>query len=221
MFKKILIAEDTRSTNDGLVQSLSPIVSNIDTAQYCDEALLKVKKALHDKTPFELLITDLSFDNSHRSRKLTTGETLILAVKKIQPDIKIMVFSMEYRIAKIKQLLDDFQLNSYIHKSREDIKEIKKGLLQVYKNNVYLSSDVQQLLSNDQNIEEIDEVNIFIIRLLSKGVAQKDIPLQLEKNNLPSYQLRSIQDRVNKLKELFGASNPAHLVSIAKDEGLI
>lgn len=221
MFKKILIAEDTRSTNDGLVQSLSPIVSNIDTAQYCDEALLKVKKALHDKNPFELLITDLSFDNSHRARKLTTGETLILAVKKVQPDIKIMVFSMEYRIAKIKQLLDDFKLNSYIHKSREDIKEIKKGLLQIYKDNVYLSSDVQQLLSNDQNIEEIDEVNIFIIRLLSKGVAQKDIPLQLEKNNLPSYQLRSIQDRVNKLKELFGASNPAHLVSIAKDEGLI
>ena len=121
MFKKILIAEDTRSTNDGLVQSLSPIIPNIETAQYCDEALLKIKKALHNKDSFELLITDLSFDNSHRARTLTSGETLILAVKKIQPDIKIMVFSMEYRVAKIKQLLEDFHLNSFIHKSREYI----------------------------------------------------------------------------------------------------
>lgn len=221
MFKKILIAEDTRSTNDGLVQSLSPIIPNIETAQYCDEALLKIKKALHNKDSFELLITDLSFDNSHRARTLTSGETLILAVKKIQPDIKIMVFSMEYRVAKIKQLLEDFHLNSFIHKSRDDIKEIKKGLQLIYDNNTYLSSDIQQLFSNDENIEEIDEVNIFILKLLSKGIAQKDIPLQLEKNNLPSYQLRSIQDRVNKLKELFGATNPAHLVSIVKDEGLI
>lgn len=221
MFQKILIAEDTLSTNDGLVKSLSPIVTNIETAQYCDEALLKIKKAIQYNDPFELLITDLSFDESHRQRILTSGETLIKAVKKIQPTIKIMVFSLEYRVTKIKQLLEDLQIDSYIHKSRNDIKEIKKGLQQIYAGNTYLSSDIQQLLNNDQNIEDIDEVNIFILRLLSKGIAQKDIPEELEKNNLPKYRLRSIQDRVNKLKELFGASNPAHLVSIAKDEGLI
>ena len=96
MFKKILIAEDTMSTNDGLVKSLSPIVPNIETAQYCDEALLKIKKALQNKSPFELLLTDLSFDNTYRERKLTSGESLITAVKEVQPNIKIMVFSMEY-----------------------------------------------------------------------------------------------------------------------------
>lgn len=221
MFKKILIAEDTRSTNDGLVQSLSPLISTIETAQYCDQALLKIKKAVHANDPFELLITDLSFDNSHRKRVLTSGEALISAVKKVHPQIKIMVFSMEYRIAKIKQLLEGFQIHSYIHKSRDDIKEIQSALDHIYNNNTYLSSDVQHLLNNDQNIEEIDEVNIFILKLLSQGIPQKDIPSLLEKNKLPKYQLRSIQERVNNLKELFGANNPAHLVSIAKDEGFI
>ena len=221
MFEKILIAEDTLSTNDGLVKSLSPIVTTIESTQYCDEALLKIKKALQDNDPFELLITDLSFDESYRERKLNSGESLIHAVKQVQPTIKIMVFSMEYRVAKIKQLLDDFQINSYVHKSRDDSKEIKKALQVIFDNKIYLSSDVQQLLNNDQNIEDIDEVNVFILRLLAKGVAQKDIPAELEKNNLPNYRLRSIQDRVNKLKELLGASNPAHLVSIAKDEGFI
>ena len=221
MFKKILIAEDTNSTNDGLVSSLNSIIPNIVTTQYCDDALLKIKMAIHENDPFELLITDLSFDNSHRKRNLTSGETLIPAIKKVQPHIKIMVFSMEFRIAKIKQLLDGLEIHSYIHKSRNDIKEIKIGLKEIYINHIYLSSDVQQLLNSDQNIEDIDEVNIFILKLLAKGVAQKDIPSLLEKNNLPKYQLRSIQDRVNKLKELFGANNPAHLVSIVKDEGFI
>ena len=221
MFKKILIAEDTLSTNDGLVKSLGSIVTTIESTQYCDEALLKIKKALQDNDPFELLITDLSFDESHRERKLDSGESLIHAVRQVQPSIKVMVFSMEYRVAKIKQLLEDYQINSYIHKSRDDSKEIKKALQVVFDNDIYLSSDVRQLINNDENIEDIDEVNIFILRLLSKGVAQKDIPAELEKNNLPNYRLRSIQDRVNKLKELLGASNPAHLVSIAKDEGFI
>jgi len=221
MFQKILIAEDTFSTNQGLLQSLSPLIPNIETAQYCDEALLKVKKALQDNAPYELIITDLSFDETHRERKLTSGEDLITALKKTQPDLKIMVFSIEYRIGKIKQLLEDFNIHSYIHKSRDDIKEIKKGLQQVYNNSTYLSSDVKKLLNNDQNIEDIDEVNIFILRLLSEGIAQKDIPEHLEKNSLPNYRLRSIQERVNKLKELLGANNPAHLVTIAKDQGFI
>ena len=128
---------------------------------------------------------------------------------------------MEYRIAKIKQLIESFQIHGYVHKSRDDIKELKKALEQIHADNIYLSSDVHDLLSNDQNIEDIDEVNIFILQLIAEGIAQKDMPELLEKNDLPKYQLRSIQERVNKLKELFGANNPAHLVSIAKDEGFI
>ncbi|GAA3521048.1 hypothetical protein GCM10022393_39230 [Aquimarina addita] len=221
MFQKILIAEDTYSTNEGLEISLKDSIPHIDTAQYCDDALLKVKKAIQDELPFELLITDLSFEESHRDRKLTSGEELIAAVKKIQPDIKIIVFSVEYRVGKIQHLLEKFQIHSYVHKSREDTKEIKKALIKVYEGNTYLSQDVEKLLHNSDNIEDIEEVDLYILQLLSQGIPQKDIPEQLRKNSFPNYRLRSVQLRINKLKELFEANSPAHLIAITKDRGLI
>jgi len=222
MFQKVLIAEDTNMIHTGLEKSLKDIfIPIVETAQYCDDALLKVKRAIKDKAPFDLLITDLSFEESHRNRKLSSGEELITAIKAVQPDIKIIVFSIEFRVGKIKQLLEQYQVHSYIHKGRDDKKEIKQAIHRIFENKPYLSQDVTQLLRNDENIEDIDEVDIFILKLLSKGVHQKDIPDHLEKNSYPNYRLRSVQARVNKLRELLDANTPTHLISIAKDQGLI
>jgi alpha-tubulin suppressor-like RCC1 family protein len=55
-----------------------------------DEALLKVKKANLDGTPFQLLISDLSFKEDHQLNKLNSGEELIAAVKRNA--LKIIVF---------------------------------------------------------------------------------------------------------------------------------
>ena len=85
MFHKIIIAEDTQSTKEGLKKSLTESIPIIKTTQYCDDALLKIKKAIQDQEPFELLITDLSFEKNHRERKLISGEELIKTVQQIQP----------------------------------------------------------------------------------------------------------------------------------------
>ena len=47
MFKKALIAEDFDSINLAVMQALNDIgVANIQHAKYCDDAQLKIKKAL-------------------------------------------------------------------------------------------------------------------------------------------------------------------------------
>ncbi|GAA6772581.1 hypothetical protein [Flavobacterium sp. CGRL2] len=89
MFKKVLVAEDLDSISIAVVQVLEELeVPVIDHVKYCDEGLLKVKKALLEKEPYDLLITDLSFKLDHRKADLTSGDELIEAVNHVQPELK-------------------------------------------------------------------------------------------------------------------------------------
>ena len=63
MFKKVLVAEDYDHINLGLKSVLEDMaVGEVTSVTYCDEALLKIKEAHQSEEPFDLLITDLSFD---------------------------------------------------------------------------------------------------------------------------------------------------------------
>jgi hypothetical protein len=87
---KVLIAEDLDSISIAVVQALQAIsISDIYHAKYCD-ALVKIKKAIHDNAPYDLLISDLSFKADHRENKLVSGEELIEAVKKYNLISKLM-----------------------------------------------------------------------------------------------------------------------------------
>ena len=78
MFKKVLIADDLGSINKGVLSLLDKTgIRDVQSEQYCDSSYLKIKKALLDKDPYELLITDLSFKSDHRDEKYTSGEELI------------------------------------------------------------------------------------------------------------------------------------------------
>ena len=63
MFQKVLIAEDMDFINSGIKAELAKLgIKQIDYVQYCDEALLKLKRASLDNEPYDLLISDLSFE---------------------------------------------------------------------------------------------------------------------------------------------------------------
>lgn len=82
MFIKVLIADDIDFNDVGAAQILKELgVYEIQYAKYCDEALVKIKKAKLDNHPFQLLISDLSFKEDHRVNKLNSGEELITVVK--------------------------------------------------------------------------------------------------------------------------------------------
>ena len=98
MFTKVLIVDDIDFNDAAAVQVLNDLnITSIDCSKYCDEALLKIKKAQQENMPFQLLITDLSFKPDHRQEKLQSGQELIDAVKQLFPSIKIIAFSIEDR----------------------------------------------------------------------------------------------------------------------------
>lgn len=62
---------------------------------YCDDPLSRIKMSLQENNPFELLITDLSFDEDHREQNIKNGQQLISAAKELQPNLKVIVFSVK------------------------------------------------------------------------------------------------------------------------------
>ncbi len=221
MINRVLIAEDHETANISIQKTMEDFgISFIRYVYYCDDALLRIKKAIAENAPFDLMITDLSFESDHREQLLPSGFELIKAVKLTQPSIKILVFSSENKPAIIKSLYDNYQIDGYIKKARNDAKELKIAFETILKGNKYYNID-QKLNNNSSYTFEFSEWDIFVLNLLSDGKMQKEIPEMLEKNNLKPSGLSSIEKRINKMKETFKITTTEQLVAFAKDFGIL
>jgi two-component system capsular synthesis response regulator RcsB len=222
MFKKVLVAEDLDSISITVVQALETLsIEETHHSKYCDDAFLKIKRALQDNEPYDLLISDLSFKTDHRENRLTSGEELIEAVKKIQPDIKTIVFSIEDKSYRIKSLFNNLGINAYVLKSRKSIPELKGAVLSIYESNEKKISPELAYALNDKSYHEIEAYDISLLKLLSNGYILEEISVAFKKTGTIPNGSSSIEKRINKLKIYFKANNNVHLIAIAKDLGLV
>jgi DNA-binding NarL/FixJ family response regulator len=131
--------------------------------------LLQVKKALKDNDPYDLLISDLSFKIDHRQNRLTCGDELIEAVKKIQPHIKIIVFSIEDKSYRIKSLFNNLGINAYVSKGRNSIPELQNAVETIYRNDENQIALGLNYTLNDKSLHEI-EAMIFRFEVTIKRI---------------------------------------------------
>ncbi len=222
MFKRILISEDFDSYNLGIKKTMDEFhVSVVDQAFYCDDALLKIQRAIINKKPYELLITDLSFVSDHREQRLKDGEDLIQAAKKEQPSLKVIVFSIENRFHKIKSFFDKYKINGFVTKGREDIKELKKAITAVYQNQNYISHNQNYKETSENNIHELTEYDINLLKLLYQGYTQKQIEHYLKEKDITPNSESSIEKRLASLRESFDAKDTKQLLIITMGLGII
>tara|TARA_R110001606_G_scaffold115362_1_gene243424 strand:- start:1852 stop:2520 length:669 start_codon:yes stop_codon:yes gene_type:complete len=222
MFQKVLIAEDIDIINSGLLSTLKEVnIVNVTHVSYCDEALLKLRKAFLDDDPFQLLISDLSFIEDHNQQEIKSGDDLIAKVRAEFPDLKIIVFSVEDKPYRIQNLYKNCRVNAYVWKNRNAKKELKKAIKTVFiTDEFYISPDLSSAIHPKQAVE-ITDYDIHIMKYLSKGVLQDDLPRLFKEKEIKPSGKSSIEKRLKFLKEHFKANNPTHLVAIAKDFGLI
>lgn len=221
MFKKILVAEDIDSISLGLELLFQKYNdTDITYTKYCDEAFLKIKKAGIDKKPFDLLITDLSFKESHRDEKLSSGESLIQAVRQQQPDVKIIAYSIDERGYMIRHLLDDLDIDGYVSKGRDSSAELLKAIKAVYEGKKHISAHLAHL-KKPALVTEMDQVDLEIIKLLADGLSQNEIVDNFRSRGKKVASISSVEKRIIKMKASLQARNTTHIVSIAKDMGLI
>lgn len=221
MIKKVLIAEDIDSINEGLGKHLRETFNfEIVQVKYCDEAYLKIKRAILDEDPFDLLISDLSFKEDHRNTQLKNGEMLIGKLREDGIETKAIIYSIEDRPYKVKKLLNDLRLSAYVVKGRNSINELTEAIKVLRNGETYTQPHFQENNPEEEHME-LDDFDILLLSKLADGYSQAEIREDFMANGIKPASLSSIEKRVNKLKIYFRAKNTIHLIALAKDLGVI
>jgi len=218
---RIFVSEDIDSNNLGVTTTLRHMgFAYIGHSQYCDESLLKLKKAVLDAKPYELLITDLSFDTTRETKKLQNGQELITAIKEIDPEIKVIVFSVEDDQTTIKSLFTDQKIDGYVCKGLNGLKELQNSIEVIAQNKTY-TCPVASAVLQQKNVLELDAYEQELLLLLAQGFKQNEISVLLKEKGIAPNSVRSVEANISKLKDYFNASNTTHLVYVASCMGLI
>lgn len=220
MFKKVLIAEDHEVRNLGVVNTLTELqIQNFDFVNYCDDALQKIKTAAIDNTSYDLLITDLSFDKDHIEQKINSGQKLIEEAKKIQPNLKIIAFSIEKKPKIIDDLFKIQNINGFVSKGRNDGKDLRNTIKKVFSGEIVIPQEILNSIRNTPfEFTEYDEV---LIKLLAKGWKQSEIEKYFKEKKITPDSRSAIEKRLNDLRFEFGAKNNIELIVMCKDIGII
>jgi len=221
MIRKVLIAEDYESANISVQKTLEELdIAIADYVYYCDDALIKIQKAVQAGDSYDLLITDLSFDEDHRIQKIVNGEALIAAVREIQPDLKILVFSIENRPASIQALFDKLEIDGYVRKARGDVKELIKAINHISMNQRYSSQETTLLIKQNKTYE-FSVLDTTIVSQMAKGKKQQEISDYLKKNNIHPSSLSSIEKRLHDIKEALDFSTNQQLIIHCVKMGIV
>jgi len=213
MFDKIIVAEDFQDTQSGIVDMLKNEleIPQIQEELYCDHAFNRLKVAHAQGEPFELLITDLSFKKDHVEQKLRSGQDLIRAAREIQPDLKIIVNSMEDNPTLINSLFKELNINAYVCKGRQGLSELVKAIQEVNHNRTFVSPQIN--LNVLDNVIELDEFDIMILQDLAEGYTKKEISERLKEKGITPNSESTIDKRISKLFDEFEVKNATQLLA--------
>lgn len=164
---RIIVVDDHAILLDGIKSLLDKtpglVITNVfNTAEKALE-FLKADDA-------DLLITDFNLPGMD-------GLSLIHTVKRIRPELKILVLSMHNEGHLIKEILRS-GVNGFVLKT-DSHKELVLAIQEVLNGKVYLSSDVNKLLI--QNLQNPDEGKLLtarereIVKLIAEEYSNKQI----------------------------------------------
>lgn len=217
MFNKILIVEDF----EGLVKAIKIIAKEllyipiIDQAFDYEEARIKIQTAKANQVSYDLLIIGLSFPPIDKEQKLIEKKELIRALKKEQPSLKIIVLSTDSKYCAEKLLQDNFPIDAVITDGKDNMKELKTAITEIYKGNTYISKTEQESYANKITAKDVELVRL----LTSKKI--KEISVIFKTQNIKACSISSINQRIKYLKETVHAKSIGELIIIFSQLGFL
>jgi DNA-binding NarL/FixJ family response regulator len=168
---RVVLVDDHAIIVDGIKGILSGIANLqvVYTAQRAEDALEYLKSNHAD-----LLITDFNMPGMD-------GLTLIHTVKRILPNINIIVLSMHDEVHLTKEILKS-GVNGYVLK-KDTQQELLTAIHEVQHGRVYLSNDINKLLI--RSLDHPDEGRLLtdrereIVKLIAKEYNNKEIAEEL------------------------------------------
>ena len=221
MFQKVIFSDDYGSVNEGVKSVLTNLsIQEIEGVQYCDDAYVRIKAAFKSNTPYDLFITDLSFEPDHRNQQFESGEVLIKKLKEEHPELMIIVYSMEDRLQKVRLLVNEYGAKGYVVKGRNGLSELTQAIQDVSKHRPYLSPKIRGALMERVDLA-LKSYELKLIDLLAEGLTQKEISERLKVTKVSPSSISSVEKKLHRLREQFNADNNVQLITIIKDLGLL
>ena len=219
---RILIVDDHQLVILGILYSLTKI-GNFDvvTTNTCDAALDLILKHQNNR-PFQIVFTDLSFDNNTESTKLDGGEALIKAIKKHAITIKIGVITGHAETNRIYNVIQNLNPDVYLIKSKCGVTELSFAIEKMNANDFYYSHEVHKKIMRRNIVQiQMDEVAIQILKELPNHTKISNLEGVILKNDGNLMKLRSIETKLSNLRADLNANNNTDLVLKAKELGVI
>ncbi|WP_233883078.1 response regulator [Tenacibaculum piscium] len=219
---KILLVDDHQLILEGILSCLKNINNLvIETTNCCDEAFSKIKTAIHN-TPFDIVFTDLSFDDTAGSTVLDGGEALIKALQKENIDIKTGVITGHSETNRVFNVIHNLNPSAYILKGNCNTDELTFAIKKIVKGEVYYTHEIHQKLLKRALIEiQMDEVAIQILKELPKHAKIINLEGFIKKTDGSLVKIRSIEAKLAKLRGDLQAHNNTDLVLKAKELGIL
>lgn len=218
----ILVVDDHQLIIDGIISSLSASDAyQVSSTNSCDDALRRIKQQMHSE-PFDILFTDLSFDNTPQSADLDGGESLIKAVKALEIDIKIGVISGHTETNRVYNVISNLQPDAYILKSHTGAEELDFAIKKMLHNERFYTYEIHQKILKRNIVQiQMDEVAVQILKELPKHPKISNLEGIITKESGGFLKLRSIENKLANLRIDLNANNNTDLVLKAKELGII
>ena len=219
---KILIVDDHQITTRGLLYSLGEVGDfEVVTTTDCDDAFQLIK-ASEKSAPFQILFTDLSFDNNTKETKLKGGEALIKAIRTNGIEIKVVVITGRTEIYRGYNVISSLKPNAYLLKSYCDAEEIGIAIQKILENEYYYSYKIHQKIMRTKIAQiKLDDVAIQILKELPNHPKIRNLEGVILNKNGIKIKLRSIELSLAKLRTDLNAVNNTDLILKAKELGVV
>ncbi|WP_299678376.1 hypothetical protein [uncultured Tenacibaculum sp.] len=219
---KILIADDHQLIIEGILSYLKGIDNlEIETTNSCDDAYAKIKVALVDE-PFQILFTDLSFDNTDETCKIDGGESLIKTINREEIPIKVGVITGHSETNRIFNVIQNLKPSAYLLKGKCNTNELNFAIQKMLADEVYYTHEIHQKLLKRALIEiQMDDVAVQILKELPNHPKISNLEGIITKDDGSFLKIRSIENKLAKLRTDLQANNNTDLVLKAKELGIL
>jgi DNA-binding NarL/FixJ family response regulator len=219
---RILIADDHQLVIQGILLSLKEIGDfDVVATSTCDAAFDLIRESQHTN-PFQILFTDLSFDNGTRDTILVGGEDLMKVLKNHDIDIKIAVITAHTETNRVFNVISNLHPNAYLLKSKCDSSEIAFAIQKMLKNEHYYTHEIHEKMMRRSIVQiQMDDIALQILKELPNQPKIVNLEGIITKGDGAPIKLRSIEAKLANLRTDLNANNNIDLILKAKELGII
>jgi len=167
MNKKLnfLIIEDSLIFIEGLIALLhgKSFTHNVLNAQNIKEAF-----KILEKETIDFVILDLNFET-----KEFNGFTIAKKIRKLFPEIKVLVLSEHVKVFIYYKLFDEYDVHAYLDKQL-GFEQLSKAIEEILKGNKYIDSNIEEMIKVGERMK-MSKREKEVVPYLLEGYTQKEI----------------------------------------------